>query len=81
MVFNDVQWPIEKTHQAIWDVLQDYSRIEWKRTLLDLEKAPDVAYQDILEELDLIWGGKGLIVTRSNLVVTWKVGPQMGIIS
>ena len=26
-----------------------YGRIEWKRTLKDLEKAPDVAYQDILK--------------------------------
>jgi hypothetical protein len=29
----------------------------------------------------LIWGVKGLIVTRSNLVVTWKNRPQMSIIS
>ena len=42
-------------------------------------KAPDVAYQDNLEEFDSIWGVKGLIVTRSNLVVTWKVRPHMGI--
>jgi len=61
--------------------MQDYGRIEWKWTLRDLEKAPDVAYHDILNNFDLIWGVKGLIVTRSNLVVTWKDRPQMSIIS
>ena len=44
MVFNSLQWPIEKTCQAIWDALQDYGRIEWKRTLECLEKTLDVAY-------------------------------------
>ena len=39
---------------------------------MDLEEAPDVAYQDVLEEFDLVWCVKGLIVTWSNLVVTWK---------
>jgi hypothetical protein len=72
LIFNKLQWPIEKTSQIIWDALQDYGRIEWKWTLRDLEKAPDVAYHDILDKFDLIWGVKGLIVTRSNLVVTWK---------
>jgi hypothetical protein len=52
-----------------------------ERTLRDLEKAPDVAYHDILNKFDLIWEVKGLIVTRSNLVVTWKGRPQMSIIS
>ena len=32
-------------------------------------------------KFDLIWGAKGLIVTRSNLVVAWKVRLKMGIIS
>ena len=68
MVFNSLQWPIEKTHQVIWDALPDYDRIEWKDSFSDLEKAPDVAYQDILKEFDSIWGVKGLVVTRSNLV-------------
>ena len=79
--FSALQWLIEKTHQVVWDALQDYGRIEWKRTLLDLEKAPDIAYQDVLKEFDSIWGVKGLIMTRNNLVVTWKVRPHMGIIS
>ena len=81
LVFNDLQWFIEKICQVVWDTLHDYNRIEWKRTLSDLEKAPDMAYQDILNEFDSTWGVKGLIVTKSNLVVTWKVRPQMGIIS
>ena len=54
--------------------------IEWNRTLEDLEKAPDVAYQDFLNECDLTWGVKGLIVTRNSLVVTGKLMPHMGII-
>ena len=48
---------------------------------MDLEKAPDVAYHDIRNKFDLTWGVKGLIVTQSNLVVTWKDRLQMGIIS
>ena len=39
LVFSTLQWLIEKTHQVIWDALQGYSRIEWKHTRLDLEKA------------------------------------------
>ena len=64
----------------MWDALQDYVRIEWKWSLLDLEKAPAIAYHDILQEFDWIWGVKGLIMTYNNLVVTWKVRPHMGII-
>ena len=37
MVFNNMQWPIEKTCQVIWDALHDCGRIEWKQTLVDLE--------------------------------------------
>jgi hypothetical protein len=44
MYFNNMQWPIEKTHQVTWNALHDYGRIEWKQTLRDLEKAPDVTY-------------------------------------
>ena len=81
MVFNNMQWPIEKTRQVIWDALQGYGRIEWKRTCMDLEKTLDVAYQDILNKFDLTWGVKGLIMTQNNSVVTWKDRPQMSIIS
>lgn len=50
-------------------------------TLVDLEKAPEITYQDLLNEFDSVWYGKGLIVTRSNLVVTWTIRPRMDIIS
>ena len=80
-VFNDLQWPIVKTRQVIWDALQDYVRIEWKQTRRNLEKALDMAYQDFLKASSSNWGVKCLIVTRSGLVVTWKVRPHMNIIS
>jgi hypothetical protein len=64
-----------KRSQIIWDALQNYGRIEWKWTLKDLEEAPNVAYQDILKEFDPNWGVKNLIVTKSNLVVTWMDKP------
>ena len=73
--------PIEKTREAIWDALHDYGRIEWQWSLADLEKAPDVAYQDVLSEFDSTWKFKGLIMTRSKLVATWKARCKMGIIS
>ena len=45
------------------------------------EKTPDVAYQDVFKEFDLVLCVEGLIVTQNNLVVTWRVRPWMGIIS
>ena len=48
---------------------------------MDLEKVPDVAYQDVLNEFDLTWGVKNHIVTPNNLVVTWMDKPHMGIVS
>ena len=52
-----------------------YGRIKWKWTLLDLEKALDMANQDVLNEFDLTLeeggGIKGLTATRNNLVVMW----------
>ena len=56
MVLKNLQWPIGKTRQVNWDALQDYDRIEWKRTLKDLEKTLDMAYHDFLNEFDLTWG-------------------------
>ena len=53
LFLNKLQWPIDKIRQIIWDALQDYGRIEWKRMLRDLEKAPDVANWDILSNFDL----------------------------
>jgi hypothetical protein len=52
-----------------------------ENALKDLEKAPNVAYHDILNSFDLTWGVKDLNVTRSNLVVMWKDRPQMSILS
>jgi hypothetical protein len=36
----------------------------------DLEMAQGVAYQDVLNEFGSIWEVKGLIVTRSNSMIT-----------
>ena len=72
---------LRKTRQVIWDALQYYGGIEWKHILMDLAKVPHVAYHDILNNFDSTWRVKGLIVTWSNLVVTWKVSLQMSTIS
>lgn len=72
---------MKTTHQVVWDSLLDYDRLEWQCTLHDFDKVPDVAYQHVLHEFDLVWCNKGLIVTCNNLPVTWKVKPWMGIIS
>jgi hypothetical protein len=53
----------------------------WQRTLADSKKAPEVAYQDDLNEFDSTWGVKGLIMTWNNLVVTSRVRPHVDIIS
>ena len=60
----------------MWDSLLDYGRLEWQQTLQDLEKAPDITYLDVPKKLDSVWCVKGLIVTRSDLMVTWKVRPD-----
>ena len=69
-----------ETYQVVWDSLINYGRLNWQWTLYDLEKALGVAYRDVLNEFGLIWCAKGLIVTRSNLSVTWKIRPQMGFV-
>ena len=46
-----------------------------------MEEAPNASYQNALNEFDLMCGVKGLIMTRSNLEVTSKVRPRMGIMS
>ena len=54
------------------------SLFEWQKMLQDLAEAPNVGFQDVLDEFDeLAWYVKGLIITRSNLEVTWKIRPQM----
>jgi hypothetical protein len=70
---NVIERLVEKTHQVVWDSLLDYDRLEWQRTLTDLEKVPEVPYQDVLNQFDIVWCVTCLIVTHSNLVVTWKV--------
>lgn len=80
LMFNNLQWPIKKSQQVIWGILQDFDRIKWKRTLMNPEEAPNMAYHNILNEFSSTRGVKGFIVTHSNLVVMWKVRPHMGII-
>ena len=65
----------------VWDSLIDYGRLEWQWTLHDLEKAPNFAYEDVLNEFDSVLCVKSLINTHSNLLISWKVRPWMGIIS
>lgn len=72
MIFNSIDWPIEKTWQHVWDARLDYGRIERQRTLKALEKAHDVAFK----YFDKMWCVKVLIATRSNLVVYWKITPK-----
>ena len=48
---------------------------------ITIKKTSGVAYKDVLNESNLVWCVKGLIVTHSKFSVTWKVRPQMGIIS
>lgn len=31
LVLNANQWPMEKTHQGVWDPLLHYGRLEWQR--------------------------------------------------
>lgn len=70
-------------HQVVWDFLIDYGRLEWQRTFHDMQKktTPDVAYEDVLNEIDKVWCVKGLIAICNNLLVTWKVRPHIGTIS
>ena len=64
---------VEKTRQMIWDALLDYGRIERQRILNDLEKAPDVTYNDVMDEvivhnMDTVWCVKGPIASGRNLL-------------
>lgn len=66
---------------SVASFLLDYGTFEWQRTPHDLEKVPNVAYDNVLNDFDLVWCLKGLIVTRTNLLVIWKMKPRMSIIS
>lgn len=43
------------------------------KDLKALEKAPNVAYDDVLKDSHRVWCVKGHTVTISNLVVPWKI--------
>ena len=59
----------------------DYGRLEWQQNLQNLEKTPNVAYENVLNKFDSVWCVEGLIIIRSNLSVTWKIRAHVGIIS
>lgn len=59
--FYTLQWVVELTHQAVRDTLLDYGRIEGQQTLTDLEKALDIAHQDVLKKLIYCWVSKVLL--------------------
>jgi hypothetical protein len=68
MIVNFISWPGEKTQRHVWNAFLDYGSIDWQKTLTDLEKAPDVAYGDVLEGFDKVW-----------CVITWyPVDPWLG---
>ena len=59
----------EVTPRCVGLLLLDYERIEWQQTLTNLGKASDMAYQDVLEEFNLVWCVKSLLATCNNLTV------------
>ena len=74
MIFNRLQWPVEETRQIVWDALQDYGRIEWKRTLRDSKKVLDVAYHNVLNKFDLTWGSKVLLWPEATWSLLGRIG-------
>lgn len=79
LVTSTIMQPVQKHTGAFksFEALKslDYGRIEWQRK--NLAKAPDMAYQDILDEFDAMWYVRGLIVTTCTQHVTWNIKPQM----
>lgn len=71
---------MKKDQQVVWDVLINHKKIKLQNTLKDLVKTPNVAYQDVLDKFDEVWGVRCLVLSHSNLVMTCKVKPRMGII-
>ena len=65
---------------VIWDALHDYGKIEWQRTLADFKKAPNVAYQEVLNKFNSALrsggGSKALFLTQSNLVISGRLSPK-----
>ena len=72
-MLSNGQW---KKLTKLWDSFIDYDTLEWQRTLQDLDKAPDIAYENVLSSFDKDWCVKGLIVTHKDLVVTLKFRPM-----
>lgn len=56
----------------VWDSLMNYDRIERKRSLKDLARAPDMAYMKTFSKN---------LVYNTLLVVTWMIMPKMGNVS
>ena len=48
-------------------VYYNHGRIKWQHVLLDLKKALDFAYRDVLNNFDSTWGVKGRSVKVFNL--------------
>lgn len=54
---------------------------QWQQTLKDAIEAREVAYQNVVDEFHSVLCAESRIVTRSNLMDTSKVKPQVGVIS
>lgn len=79
--FNSMLWLVENVHEVVQQSVEDYDWIKWQSTLMDLAKAHVVVYHNILDEFDMAWCVEGLIATRNNVMIIWKIGPRMGIVS
>ena len=44
------------------------AKLSGKISSRTFKKAPNVAYQDVHDKLDLVWCVKGLIIIHSNLI-------------
>ena len=73
-----LRWYVEKTRRIIWDGLLGYDRTEWQRTLKDLEEHPRYWVQGRSEQVLYV---KGLIASKTNVVITHRDRPKMGSIT
>ena len=79
---NALQWLVERTHKVLWVSLLQYGKLEWQQTLTNLEIHTEHCLWECSWRIwQYIQCAKGLIITCSNLMLTWKVRPQMGSIS
>ena len=65
LFLNVSQWPVNKTHQVVWDSLLDYDRLDWQWTFMDLKNTPGVAYENVLNFLTRFGVSKVLILLVS----------------